>query len=134
RWRPVPHPSGLVGIGASVAVIVRAPATREVSWRVSVREAGDRRVALQVYDKPYDFELTTRSANRAIGHERRARSIMGGLTEIGLPRIGNDSPLEAVSIAYPSASYSLFGARMSWLLVFALGTFVGASIPAMLLR
>jgi len=63
-----------------------------------------------------------------------ARSVMGGLTEIGLPRIGNDSPLEAVSVAYPSASYTVFGARMSWLLLFALGTLVGASIPAMLLR
>jgi len=88
---PVPPPNDpheRIGIGTSVDGIVRAPAEREVSWRVAVREAGDRRVALQIYDQPYYFELATKNDNRAIGHERRARSIMGRLTDIGLPRIG----------------------------------------------
>jgi hypothetical protein len=112
---------------------VRAPAAREVSWRIKA-PAGRRPLDLEVYGQNYRFGLCAQSDNRAIGHERHARSIMGGLTEIGLPPIGKDSPLEAVSIAYPTASYSVFGARMSWLVVFALGTLVGASIPAMLLR
>ena len=111
---------------------VRASAVREISWRVVALDHFP--LILNVFDQGYRFGLSTRMDNRAIGHERHARSIMGGLTEIGLPPIGKDSPLEAVSIAYPSASYSVFGARMSWLVVFALGTLVGASIPAMLLR
>jgi len=110
---------------------VRAPATREIAWRVPARQLP---LQLDVYGQSYQFNVCTGIDNRAIGHERRARSVMGGLTEIGLPRIGNDSPLEAVTVSYPSASYTVFGTRMSWLLVFALGTLVGASIPAMLLR
>lgn len=112
---------------------VRAPAAREVSWRLDAA-AGRKPLELRIYDQTYRFDVCAQQDGRAIGHVRRARSLMGAVTEIGLPRIGNDSPLEAVSIAYPSATYSIFGARMSWLLVFALGTLVGASIPAMLLR
>ena len=126
-------PSAMTYAESDDARSVRAPAAREVSWRLSAT-AGRKPVELTVYDQKYRFDLCAQEDNRAIGRERRAKSIMGGLTEIGLPRIENDSPLEAVSIAYPSASYTLFGARMSWLLVFALGTLVGASIPAMLLR
>ena len=126
-------PSAIAYPGSDDIRSVRAPAAREVSWRLRATD-GRKPVELTVYDQKYRFDLCSQTDNRAIGHERRARSVMGGLTEIGLPRIGNDSPLEAVTVAYPSASYTVFGARMSWLLVFALGTLVGASIPAMLLR
>ena len=112
---------------------VRAPAEREVSWRV-IGEPLRQFLVLQVYDQKYGFELRAQSDGRAIGHQRRARSIMGGLTDIGLPRIGNDSPIERVTVAYPPANYSVFGKRMSWLAVFALGSLLGASIPAMMLR
>ncbi len=126
-------PSVMSYSGSDDARSVRAPAAREVSWRVHTT-AGRKPVELTVYDQKYRFELCAQNDQRAIGHERRARSITGGLTEIGLPRIGNDSPLAAVSIAYPRANYEVFGARMSWLAVFLLGTVVGASIPALLLR
>ena len=112
---------------------VRAPASREISWRV-IAGADRRPLDLVVYGKSYRFNLCAQRDGRAIGHERRARSIWGALTDIGMPRIENDSPLESVTIVYPHASYALFGAHMSWLLVFALGTMVGAAIPAMLLR
>jgi len=132
-------PKGVVPVdGPAVRVderSVRASASREVAWRAIVTgRSNSFPLELKIYDQSYAFNLSAVENNRAIGHERHARSIMGGLTEIGLPSIGKDSPIEAVSIAYPSASYTVFGARMSWLLVFALGTLVGASIPAMLLR
>lgn len=114
---------------------VRASSSGDVSWRVAIHGKPDwYPLELTVYDQKYRFNLCAASDQRAIGHERRARSISGAVTNIGLPRIGNDSALDAISIVYPNASYSVFGARMSWLLVFALGTLVGASIPAMLLR
>lgn len=126
-------PSAITYSGSDDTRSVRAPAAREVSWRLNAA-TGRKPVELTVYDQKYRFDLCAQNDQQAIGHERRARSIMGGLTDIGLPRIGNDSPLEAVTIEYPSASYAVFGARMSWLLVFVLGTMVGASIPAMLLK
>jgi len=112
---------------------VRAPAEREVSWRVRV-DAGRHPTELSVYDQVYRFDVTAQRDAHAIGNERRAHSIMGAFSEIGLPRIGNDSPLEAVRVVYPHASYSILGKRMSWLVVFALATLVGASIPAVWLR
>jgi uncharacterized membrane protein (DUF106 family) len=112
---------------------VRAPAAREVSWRVNAQVARQP-LELHVYDQKYRFDVSTQHNGRAIGTERRARSIMGGLTDIGLPAIPSDSPIERVTVAYPHASYFVFGKRMSWLAVFALGTLVGASIPAVWLR
>lgn len=125
-------PSALTG-GSVDSRSVRAPASRDISWRVNAT-TGRNPLELKVYDQTYRFDVCAHQDGRAIGHERRARSVMGSLTEIGLPRIGNDSPIESVSIAYPHASYSVFGKRMSWLLVFALGSLLGASIPAVMLR
>lgn len=113
---------------------VRAPASGEVSWRVDVETPGRHQLDLYAYDQKYELPLSAQRDGRAIGTQRRARSIMGGLTDIGLPAIGKDSPIERVTVAYPHASYSVFGKRMSWLAVFALGTLVGASIPAVWLR
>ena len=127
-------PSALTSMAAEVdARSVRAPLAREVSWRVTAAP-GRNPVELQVYDQKYHFDVSAQHDGRAIGTERHARSIMGGLTDIGLPVIGKDSPVERVTVAYPHASYSVFGKRMSWLAVFALGTLVGASIPAVWLR
>lgn len=131
----VPTALTLAGDGQSSADprSVRAPASREVSWRVRVDD-GRHPAELQVYNQVYHFDVTAQRDGHAIGNERHARSITGAISEIGLPRIGNDSPLEAVRVAYPHASYSILGKRMSWLVVFALATLVGASIPAVLLR
>ncbi|HKW15002.1 MAG TPA: hypothetical protein VJS69_11000 [Candidatus Krumholzibacteria bacterium] len=126
-------PSGLAGTAATDASSVRAPATREIAWRVNALP-GRQPLQLEVYGQSYRFNVCAQRDGRAIGHERRARSLMGALTDIGMPSISNDSPIETVTIAYPRASYALFGAHMSWLWVFALGTMVGASIPAVLLR
>jgi hypothetical protein len=112
---------------------VRAPIPREVSWRVNAI-AGRRVLELRVYDQSYQFAVCAQNDGHAIGTVRRAHSIMGGLTDIGLPAIGKNSPVERVTVAYPHAIYSLFGKRMSWLAVFALATLAGASIPAVLLR
>jgi hypothetical protein len=130
-------PSRLAYMAGGVLVIdehsVRAPATREVSWRVKA-ESGRRPLELQIYDQHYRFDLCAQNDGRAIGTERRARSVMGALTDIGLPTIGKDSAVERVTVAYPDAIYAVFGKRMSWLAVFALATLAGASIPAVLLR
>jgi uncharacterized membrane protein (DUF106 family) len=112
---------------------VRAPGPREIAWRVNV-VPGRAPLLMKVYGQDYRFDMCAQRDGRAIGHERRARSIAGSFTQIGLPRIGNDSPIEMVTVAYSHASYDVFGKRMSWLVVFLLGTMVGAAIPAMLLR
>jgi hypothetical protein len=127
-------PSTLTSTAARIdARSVRAPAAREVSWRVNA-ESGRRPLEMKVFDHTYRFEICAQPDGRAIGTERRARSIVGAFTGIGLPSIGGDSPIERVTVTYPNASYSMFGKRMSWLAVFALSTMVGASIPAVWLR
>jgi hypothetical protein len=112
---------------------VRAPAAREVTWRVIVGP-GQNPLELRVYDQPYRFEVSAQNSGRAIGVERRARSLAGSLTDVGLPAIGRDSALDGVRVAYPSARYAVFGMTTSWLAVFLCATFAGAMIPALLLR
>jgi len=132
---PRPPLMDCLGGAYADAKSVRAAASREVSWRVKIdRNPGRYPLVLNIYDQKYRFDVCAQKDGRAIGTERRARSIMGALSDIGLPVIGNDSPIERVTVAYPRASYSIFGRRMSWLAVFALGTFLGASIPAVWLR
>jgi uncharacterized membrane protein (DUF106 family) len=127
-------PSALTSTAGKIdARSVRAPAAREVAWRVNA-EAGRRPLEIQIFDHTYRFEVCAQADGRAIGTERRARSVVGAFTGIGLPAIANDSPIERVTVAYPHASYSIFGKRMSWLVLFGLATMVGASIPALWLR
>jgi hypothetical protein len=113
---------------------VRAAAAGEVTWRVKSLAPGRPEIAVQVYDQRYRFRLCAQSDGRAIGHERRSHSFAGALTDIGLPTIGRDSPIDGITVNYPAAHYRILGLRMSWLGVFALATLVGASVPAILLK
>lgn len=135
-------PSGLVPAGAAaqesaVSVderSVRAPGPREITWRVQVAEPGRHDLELKTFDQAYRFTLSARNDGRAIGKERRARSLAGSITDVGLPRIGDDSPLEMVTVDYPEASYRIFGVAMSWLSVCLIASLVGAMVPVILLR
>ena len=133
--RAVPTRLSLAGEGAVVdSLSVRATATRDVTWRVDVRQTGTHEAVLSAYDQVYRFPLRATSDNRAVGDQRRARSFTGSVSDIGLPEIGKDSALDRVTIEYPDASYRLLGMNMSWLLAFLLATVVGAMVPALLLR
>ena len=121
------------GLGVDVRS-VRAPASREVAWRVGVNTPGRHAVELQVYNQSYRFNVSATHDGRALGAERRARSLAGALADIGLPRIESNSPIDAVTVAYPPAHYRIFGMQWSWLAVFAAASVLGASIPAFLLR
>lgn len=118
------------GLGVEPAPL-RAAATREIAWRVSVSDPGAHRANLRTYDLSYAFDITAASSCRVIGHERRADSLLDALVRpAGLPAFAPDSPLETVRVAYADAHYHVAGARVSWLTVFLVGTLVGAAIPA----
>ncbi|HET6349342.1 MAG TPA: hypothetical protein VFH88_09705 [Candidatus Krumholzibacteria bacterium] len=112
----------------------RAPVSSDVTWRVGVLEPGRHDLTLHVYDQAYRFPVTAERDGRSIGTHRTARSMTSAVTGAGLPEIRSDSPLAAVSVEYPPAHYDLAGRRFSWLALFVLGSFVGASVPALWLR
>jgi len=113
---------------------VRAPAAREVIWRVASLRNGRHPLELRAFDRVYRFDLCAQPDARAIGHERAAHSLGDAAFHVGLPGIPDDSPVAEVRVAYGEARYSLLGGNLSWLTVFLLGTVVGALIPAWLLR
>lgn len=113
---------------------VRAPAAREVVWRVDVARAGTHPLELRAFDRVYRFDLAAKQGSRAIGRERRSGSLSDAALHVGLPALGKDSPLARVRVLYREADYRLFGGRLSWLGVFLAGTVLGAAIPARLLR
>ena len=113
---------------------VRVAATREVAWRIDVTKPGRHDVEVKTYDQTYRLPITALNDNRAIGEQRRAHSFASSFTDVGLPQIGNDSALQAITIHYPDAHYRIFGMRMSWLGACLLASLVGAMIPAVLLR
>jgi hypothetical protein len=133
--RAVPTRLAVTGEGAVVdSRSVRAAASRDVTWRVQVSDAGTHEAVLSAYDQVYRFPLRAAANNRAIGTERNAHSFIGSISDIGLPEIGKDSALDRVTVTYPDASYRLLGMTMSWLVAFLLATLVGAMVPALLLR
>lgn len=113
---------------------VRVHATREIVWRVEAKEAGTHELAVRVYDRDYRFPFRAQSTCRALGSERRAGHGWDSFVHAGLPSIPGDSAIESIRVAYPAASYRVFGARCGWLPVFLVGSLVGAVIPAWILR
>jgi predicted small integral membrane protein len=129
-------PAALTGDGGIQVdpLPVRVPATREIVWRTSLAEAGDAPLTLTVYDRPYRFDVSGKPGTSVIGRNRAAHGFLDPLLHPGLPSIPADSPVAALRIGYPDDSYHLFGRRMSWLVVFLIGSFVGALLPAWFLR
>lgn len=113
---------------------LRVPATREIVWRARLTESDAPSLSLTLYDRPYTFPLAASRDTRVIGHTRAAHGVADALLHPGLPPVPKDSPLAAVRITYPADSYRILGHRMNWLAVFLIGSFVGAVVPAMVLR
>lgn len=113
---------------------IRIPATREIVWRTSIAHTGEPTLALTVFDLPYEFALAARAGSGVVGRSRAAHGIADALIHPGLPPVPPDSPVAAIRIGYDDASYRLFGRPMGWLAVFLIGTFVGAVLPAWILR
>ncbi|HEU4364969.1 MAG TPA: hypothetical protein VFT13_05830 [Candidatus Krumholzibacteria bacterium] len=113
---------------------VRVPATREIVWRAEIAGTNQPALALTVFDRPYEFALGTARGTGVIGRSRAAHGFADPLIHPGLPVIPDDSPVAAVRIGYGDASYRFLGRQMGWLAVFLIGSFVGAVLPAWLLR
>jgi hypothetical protein len=128
-------PTSLAGSdGVAVdARAVRVPATREVVWRVENRSRDDGALVARSYDVDYRFPLRSAPRARALG-SARSNSIMDGLLHPGLPALPPNGAFESVRVSYPDASYRIAGVRTGWLTIFLLGTFLGAAIPAWILR
>ncbi len=112
---------------------VRAPAARQIVWRIEPKAIGRHQLIARAYDLEYAFPIAAEVNARATGFERRA-SAWDTFQHAGLPSIPLPSAIESVRISYPEATYRVLGARFGWLSVFLLGTLVGAVIPVALLR
>jgi hypothetical protein len=63
-----------------------------------------------------------------------AGSVIDQATQVGLPRIMDEAGLAGLRVEYPDAHYRFRGLEMNWLLVFLVGTLVGAVLPARLMK
>ncbi len=112
---------------------VRAPATREIVWRVEPKARGQHDLVARAYDLEYHFPLNAAENARALGCKREASS-WDSFRHAGLPSIPAPAAFQSVRVSYPEASYRVFGASFGWLSLFLLGTLVGGLIPVLLLR
>lgn len=129
-------PVTLTGLdGAAVdARALRVRASREIVWRVEAQDADRPELVVGVYDGEYRFPLCVSRAAPVLGVERRAGSGWNSLLHPGLPALPEQTALQSIRVAYPSASYRVLGRRFGWLSLFLLGSLVGAALPAWLLR
>jgi len=122
------------GDGVTVeSVPVRVPAERTVNWRLRIDSKGNHIVRIKAYEGVYELPLSARWNNHTIGRHR-TRGATNAFLHPGLPQLPGNAPIAAVRLAYPSASYSLFGWHTHWLIVFIICSFVGALIPKFIFR
>jgi uncharacterized membrane protein (DUF106 family) len=123
--------------GGGVAVDsppVRSTVERSINWRIRVEDEGSHHLDVKVIDNTYRLPITAERSNAPIGFVRTAGSFSNPLLHPGLPKIPGDSPIQSVELHYPSASYSLFGWKTHWLVVFIIFSFVGALIPKFIFK
>jgi hypothetical protein len=112
---------------------VRVRASREVVWGIETQSTGTHELVARVYDQDYRFAVSAEANGRALGRERVARG-WDSFLRAGLPPLPENSALQSIRVTYPEARYRVLGWRLGWLSTFLLGSFVGALVPAWLLR
>lgn len=121
------------GGGATIdAPPVRVAAEGAVYFRVRIGGPGDPVLALSAMDTEVRVPLVTTRSNAPIGHHRRARSGSDVLLHPGLAELPKDSPIAAIDVDYPRVQYSVLGWHTHWIVVFLIGSMVGALIPKFL--
>jgi hypothetical protein len=108
---------------------VRSSASRQIHWRLVANSPGTHQMHIKVGESEYDFPVRAEKNNGTIGHTRTAGAFFDPLFHPSLPMIPAGSPIQAVTLHYPSTEYELFGWGTHWLVVFIIFSFVGALIP-----
>ena len=112
---------------------VRAPAAREIVWRIESKARGRHELVARAYDLAYTFPINAEESARAVG-SKRSSSRWDAFQHAGLPSIPLPSAIQAVRVSYPEASYRVLGVRFGWLSLFLLGSLAGALVPVLVLR
>jgi hypothetical protein len=107
---------------------VRVGETREIDWRLRVREAGTHEVTLSGGGSLYTFPLVAEGSYKMIGHERKAAGWIEPLLHPSLPAIPEDSPIARVTVAYAGASYPFFRWDIHWIAIFIIYSFAAAIV------
>ena len=113
---------------------VRVSTDRAIHWRLRAAATGTQEVTLNALGKSYRMPVRVEVSNTAIGRNRKTGAVWSPLLHPSLPRLPEDSPIERVSLDYPSAQYTLFGWKTHWLVVFIVFSFIGALVPKFLLK
>lgn len=112
---------------------VRAPAAREIVWRIEPKARGQHQLVARAYDLAYHFPVQAEENARALG-SKRSTSTWDSFQHAGLPSIPPPAAFQSLRVSYPEASYRVLGARFGWFSLFLLGSLVGALIPVVLLK
>lgn len=116
-------------IGVSDGLVVetpalRIPATREIAWRIRALRPGAHRVWIDVGGRRLEKEVTVTNGLASISPTRVSSASWETVLYPAEPPLPSGSGIERIDVAYPSASLSVFGLHMHWLVYFVLATVV----------
>ncbi len=102
------------------------PSLREMDWRIAADRAGDYQLTVRVARDEATKALRVSDGPGRRSPVRVARGLLAQLLYPAEPPFPDDTPIEAIEIAYPGRSVSLFGWDLHWLVVFFLLTMLFA--------
>jgi hypothetical protein len=94
------------------------PATHEVIWRIVPVEAGDYDLRVTVGGDVLSKTLRVADTVARRSPARVERGYLNQLWYPSEPPLPSDSPVSAISVAYPRRDVSVFGWRTHWLVVY----------------
>ncbi len=130
---------------------VRVPAERAVVWRVrlasvpsphtvagdaprAASDAPEPALRLEALEQTWRVPIVVRARHRVVARHRDATSPIDAFVHPGLAPPPRSHPVAGIDVAYPDTRYDFAGHRLHWIVVFLVGTTVGALIPKFVFR
>jgi hypothetical protein len=108
------------------AMPLRIPSKREFDWRLRATGEGDHALTIVVGRTQVSKRLRVGGPLAVLTPEVRQPSLLSTLGRPGEPPLSADSPVQAISVEYPSRDVELFGYPMHWMIFF----FIMSVVPA----
>jgi len=103
---------------------VRMPAEHEIDWRVEAKKPGSYQLKLQVGLREIEKSLAAGAGTRRLSVMRHRGGLWEWFLYSGEPAIPGNSPVESISVSYPSGQLDVGGWKMHWMWYYFVVTLV----------
>lgn len=103
---------------------LRIPATREIAWRIRAVRAGAHSVWIDVDGRRLEKQVAVKEGLARVSPTRLSSASWETVLYPVEPPLPAEVGIDRIDVGYPTASVSVFGVQMPWLIYFVLATVV----------